>query len=102
MFLYMTESLFDLCWIYISWLLRPPYANDIVHSLGRSSYCAFFCIGLASRRDLGCFLYHSEKILTHPTPLGLTELARIHYTSFYGNLAPQIPKCEVKTFNCNL
>ena len=51
--------------------------NDIVHSLGRSSYCAFF-FALSwppdTRRDLGCYLYYSEKILTHPTPPGLTEL----------------------------
>ena len=26
-----------------------------------------------TRRDLGCYLYHSEKILTYPTPPGLTE-----------------------------
>ena len=28
-----------------------------------------------TRRDLGCYLYHSEKILTHPNPPGLTELS---------------------------
>ena len=30
-----------------------------------------------TRMDLGCYLYHSEKILTHPTPPGLTELTFI-------------------------
>ena len=36
----------------------------------------FFALGWppGTRRTLGCYLYHSEKILTHPTPPGLTEL----------------------------
>ena len=54
--------------------------NDIVHGLSISSYRAVFRIGLPPRhprRDLDCYLYHSEKILTHPTPPGLTELVLI-------------------------
>ena len=38
-------------------------------------HTVFFGIGLVFRhqeRDLGCYLYHSEKMLTHPTPPGLT------------------------------
>ena len=40
--------------------------------------CGFFALGWppGTRRDLDCYLYHSEKILTHPTPPGLTELQR--------------------------
>ena len=51
--------------------------DDIVNSLSIYAHTVrFFALGWppGSRRDLGCYLYHSEKILTHPTPPGLTEL----------------------------
>ena len=62
-----------------SGLRRGHDVNDIVQGLSLSSYGAVFCIGLASSLQapggtLACYLYHSEKILTHTTPPGLTEL----------------------------
>ena len=52
--------------------------DDIVNSL-RVEYTLIpcgFCMGWppGPKRNLGCYLYHSEKKLTHPTPPGLTEL----------------------------
>ena len=60
-------------------LLRPPYMDDIVNSLSIRSYRAVlttFALGWppGTRRNLGCYLYHSEKTLTHPAPMGLTGL----------------------------
>ena len=39
-----------------------------------------------TRRELKCYLYHLEMVLTHPTPPGLTELARVHLNISHGNL----------------